>query len=202
MGTGGAATDGEQGSGGSGGGEASCSDVTPCGGDVVGSWGVTSSCLTVSGVLDVSGVGLSCSSVPIAGVLQVTGTWTANADGTYSDNTTTSGEEQFELSASCLANLPTTSCPRLGGPLESLGFASVTCTGSLDVACTCSATVDQAGGIGVVASNASASGTYATSDAVLTTSPGDGHSYCVSGNTLTLAPRSAGTTGAVVFQRQ
>ena len=37
---------------GGGGGAASCPDVTACGGSVVGTWTVTSSCLTVSGTLD------------------------------------------------------------------------------------------------------------------------------------------------------
>src|ERR1700730_4305990 len=39
-------------SGSSGGGGGSCSNVTPCGGNVVGTWAATSSCLTVSGALD------------------------------------------------------------------------------------------------------------------------------------------------------
>src|SRR3954471_4832029 len=54
-----------------GGATASCSDVAPCGGNVVGSWTVASACLSVSGSLDVSGFGLGCATVSVTGSLQV-----------------------------------------------------------------------------------------------------------------------------------
>jgi hypothetical protein len=88
--------------GSSGAGGASCSNVVPCGGDVVGTWTVTSSCLRVSGQLDMSMLGAGCASAPVEGSLQVTGTWTARSDGTYRDATTTFGSEQITLPASCL----------------------------------------------------------------------------------------------------
>src|SRR5512142_813103 len=64
-----------------------CSSVTPCGGDVVGTWNVSSSCLTISGDYDVSMGQFGCKSVPATGSLQTTGTFIANGDGTYTDNT-------------------------------------------------------------------------------------------------------------------
>jgi hypothetical protein len=79
-----------------------CPNGTSCGGSVVGTWNVTSSCLTLSGNMDVSILGMGCSSVPITGSLDVTGTWTANADGTYADNTVTKGSIKFPLSNACL----------------------------------------------------------------------------------------------------
>src|SRR5438045_2418570 len=97
------ATGGQSGSGGGGAG-GGCSDVAPCGGDIVGTWSVTSSCLTVSGQLDPSGFfGTTCPSIPVQGSLQVSGTWTANPDGTYTDDTTTTGTEQLALASGCLS---------------------------------------------------------------------------------------------------
>ncbi len=74
----------------------------PCGGDVLGTWQVSSSCLVVSDTLDLSPVGAPGCSAPVTGSLSVIGTFTANADGTYSDNTVTTGEEHFTLSPSLL----------------------------------------------------------------------------------------------------
>src|ERR1035438_2834283 len=71
-------------SGGTGGG-LSCANVTACGGSVVGTWAVSSSCLTLSDSnLDISLAGLdprSCTNVTLSGSLNVTGTWTAKSDG-------------------------------------------------------------------------------------------------------------------------
>src|SRR3954471_8016580 len=59
--------------------------ASPCGGTAVGTWNVASSCLAVSGTLDLSLVGAQGCLAPITGSLTVNGTFTANADGTYSD---------------------------------------------------------------------------------------------------------------------
>jgi hypothetical protein len=100
-GSGGSEGSGGSGSGGStGGGE--CSSVAPCGGDVVGSWTVASSCIKVTGNLDLSLSNAGCASAPVTGSLKVEGTWTATADGKYTDNTVTTGSEQFTLGPSCL----------------------------------------------------------------------------------------------------
>ena len=64
-------------------------------GNVVGTWNVTSSCLGLSSSnLDIGAAGLNpsaCNNVTLSGSLTVTGTWTANANGTYTDGTTTTG---------------------------------------------------------------------------------------------------------------
>src|SRR6187402_1456634 len=44
------------------GGSPNCSALTPCGGSVVGSWKVTSSCLKLSGDMDTSLLSLGCPS--------------------------------------------------------------------------------------------------------------------------------------------
>jgi hypothetical protein len=206
--TGGAAT----GSGGAatGGSSNNCSNVTPCGGNVVGTWSVTSSCLTVTGQVDMSSLGIGCTSASVTGSLQVTGTWTANSDGTYSDNTTTSGDEQLTLPAACLTvSGTTTTCDALSrSALPSLGYASGTCTDAAGGGCNCSAHVQQTGGIGVLNLMATTNADYTTSGNTLTTSQSGRYntpySYCVSGSSLTMTPQptSPTTTGTIVLQKQ
>src|SRR6476660_3908505 len=90
SGTGGSASGGTGGSG-TGGSGLSCQDVTACGGSVAGTWSVMSSCLTVNGSVAPAWLGLdprTCTGVMISGSLSVSGTFTANANGTYMDNTT------------------------------------------------------------------------------------------------------------------
>jgi hypothetical protein len=196
---------GVTGTGGITGGGGSCSDLVPCGGDVVGTWAVTTSCLKLAGEVDMSAFGLGCTSAPVTGSLQVTGTWAANSDGTYSDNTTTSGEEVITLPASCLnmsgIAIP---CSLLGTVLTALGYSSVSCTSAADGGCTCPSTVQQTGGLGMLSSYPLTSGTYETSGNLLTLDGGPQYSYCVSGNQMAMTPQTTNptTTGSVVFQKQ
>src|SRR5512146_2368902 len=132
-GTGGTTGPGSGGTNASAGSGGACADVTPCGGNAVGTWSVSSSCLKVSSTnLDISHAGLdprSCKNVGLSGSLSVTGTWTANADGSYTDGTTTSGTVQLQLPAGCLnISGTTTTCKGVNGPLSGLGFSSVDCT--------------------------------------------------------------------------
>ncbi|MBN1611639.1 MAG: hypothetical protein JW940_33700 [Polyangiaceae bacterium] len=209
TGTGGTAT-------GTGGGGDPCSNVSPCGGDVIGTWTVTSSCLKVSGAIDPTKGGLSpvCSTGPVTeGTLQVTGTWDLKADGTFADNTSTTGEMKFALPAACKELSGTQiACAKIGGPLGSGLGCTVVCTDdAASGGCACTATVDTAsaalaGGIGVVSASLSTTGTYTAASNVITTSDGVNYSYCVSGSTLTVSPQTEttgmGTTaGTVVFQK-
>ena len=170
-------TSGGGGSGGSsgeagasgGGGLAACSNGVPCGGDVAGAWTVTSSCLNLSGNLDLSLVGAGCPSVPVTGSLHVSGTWTGNADGTYSDNTITSGDEHFTLTPSCLLISSTqVNCDGAASIIRNLGYASLSCTPTTGGGCACSATVQQTGGLGLVSVAPSTSGNYSTSGNLVT----------------------------------
>lgn len=189
--------------------QASCTGVTPCGGDVVGTWVAAGSCLPVSGEANMSGFGLGCTAAPVVGRLEVSGALTANADGSFTDTTTTSGESQIELPASCLNVSGTvTSCDRLDGALQALGYSTVTCADAAGGGCSCTATVQQAGGMGFVVLGAQAGGTYTATDdvfAVQGRSPRE-YAYCVSGSTLTMTPRGMSTTGAltgtIVLQKQ
>lgn len=182
--------------------EAGCEPVEPCGGDVVGTWVVAGSCLPVSGMANMSGFGLGCTEAPVTGALEVTGTWTANSDGTFTDETTTTGDSQIELPFSCLnVSGTTTTCDRLGGALQALGYASVECVDAASGGgCSCGASVNQTGGLAVLAFGAASSGTYTAASNVLTTSAGPNsnvYAYCVAENQLVVTPQATGTTGAL-----
>jgi len=185
-----------------------CRTVTPCGGNVVGTWTVASSCLTVGGGLDLTMLGIGCTFAPVAGSLQVSGTFTAKSDGSFVDNTTTTGSEQFTLAPSCLLVSGTTvTCDNIGVIFPAIGFASATCTSTGGGFCDCTGTVNQNGGIGLVDWNAATTGNYSTSSSVLKTTDGRSswlYSYCASGNTLTMTPEtmSPTTAGKIELQKQ
>ncbi|MEO8919197.1 MAG: arabinofuranosidase catalytic domain-containing protein [Polyangiaceae bacterium] len=167
---------------------------------------MTSSCLRVSGQLDLSGTSVGCASAPATGALQVSGTWTAKADGTYSDNTTTSGNVQFSLAPECLMlSGTTTSCDRLAGVLkDALGYASLSCTAATGGGCTCAGGVQQTGGPGLVAFEPPTSANYTASGTVLTMGgsvAATQYSYCVAGDQFTLTPQSPTLTGTIVLQK-
>jgi hypothetical protein len=207
AGAGGSGVAGQGATGGSGGGQSGsggtggpCSSVPPCGGDITGTWTVASSCLDVRGVLDVSGLGLGCSSAPLTGSRVVAGTFVANANGTYVDNTTTSGEERIELPEACLSVSGTlVTCERVAPVFAAVyGYDSVTCTTDADGdGCLCDAVFEQTAGMGLLSLDPADSGTYVSSGDVVTLHDAFGASvdylYCVAGEQLTLLPRTTAT---------
>jgi hypothetical protein len=178
-----------------------------CGGNVVGAWTVASSCLTVSGSLDLTLVGAGCPTAPVTGTLAVTGTFTANADGTYSDDTTTTGQEHFTLAPACLVISSTpVSCAGAAGIIQSLGYTSVTCTSVSGGGCDCSATAQQRGGLGMLSVAPSTNSNYTVSGNMVTISNDGGdvrYASCVAGNTWTVTPQSTSPTitGTIVLQK-
>lgn len=199
---------GSKASGGSsatGGSTSRCSDAKGCGGDVVGTWNVTASCLSATGQVDLSMLGLNCKSVSIDESLNVTGTWVAMADGTYSDKTTTKGSVQFAVPAVCLRLAGTVvSCSVVAPVFEALGYGSTTCKDAAGGGCTCATAVNQLGGLGVISESASTRGTYKTSGNGLTLDGTNRYNYCASGTQLTLSPQGTNppATGSIVFQKQ
>jgi len=182
---------------------ATCSTVVPCGGDVGGLWTVTSSCLRVSGQADLSTLGLGCASAPIDGTLSVTGMLAVRSDGAYWGSMLETGNVVLSLPASCLDVSGTTaSCEVLAPVLQSLGYATTSCAPAANGGCSCSATVNQPGGLGQIRVGTPTEGTYKVADSVLTFNDAEKYSYCVVGSTMTWTPQTAGmvTTGAVVFQ--
>jgi len=185
---------------------------TACGGNVVGTWTVSSACLNLSSSdLDISAAGLdpaSCMNVAMTGSLNVSGTWTANSDGTYTDGTTTTGTVQLDLPAGCKKlSGAVLMCSGLDSPLTGLGLESATC---LDAAsgggCTCTGTVNQAGLPGVLSVAAAPNGDYTAANNALSldpTTPSTMYSYCVSGTQMTWTPQTTSPTtkGTIVFQK-
>lgn len=187
-------------------------NVTACGGDVAGTWMVMSSCIKVSGAIDLTGLGADCKSGEItSGTLSVTGTFTATSDGTFTDGTQTTGDEILELPQTCKTLSGTeTTCKRVGGPLRSIGFDSATCVdNTTTMGCTCTATVAQMGGLGLLQPNFPMSGSYAVADNNLTLSDGShdyAYPFCVAASTLTVSQPTMAKTGTyvgtVVLQKQ
>ena len=184
---------------------AACTSVTACGGDVVGTWNVTSSCLKVSGPLNVRSLfGLTCQTGTVSGSLQVTGSWTAKADGTFTDGTATKGTAQVTLPADCLvlSQAPVT-CDKLADVMSGGYFKTVNCTPVTGAGCSCAATVDQTGSLGLQSVDAQTSGNYTVSGNTLKiTQDNSTYAYCSSGK-LTLTPQSTDpvTTGTIVLEK-
>jgi len=183
----------------SSGGAACGSDVTPCAGDVSGTWTVVSGCLQVSGQMDVTLLGLGCSTADVTGTLHVTGTWTANSDGAFVDDTTTTGNEVLTLPAACLFISGTTvTCPNLNLSMA-VYYSEASCTDAVGGGCTCAGTVNQQGEMGVVTPSSLTRGDYRASNGTLMLEDGTTYSYCVSNDNLTVTPQrtSPVTTGEI-----
>jgi len=208
SGSGGSGSGGAPSKGGSSGSSGACTasaSVTPCGGVVAGTWTVTSACLSLSGQLDMQSLfALSCPTGQVTGTLQVTGNWTAKADGTFVDNTTTTGTEQLSLPADCkvLSKAPVT-CDRLGSVMQGGYYDTASCVDSSDGGCTCTGTIKQTGSMGFVTSDPQTSGNFTTaSNTITNTQDSSQYSYCVANNKLTLTPQgtSPAVTGTIVLQ--
>jgi hypothetical protein len=196
SGSGGAPTGGSGGSGA----QPACTDVEPCGGDLVGAWTAASCPQAVSGMADLTLLGIGCTMVPATGSITVSGTWTGMAGGMYTDNTTTSGQLAMELPAACLeVSGFMAECDRL--VFDPIGLTSVVCVdNAATMGCTCTATINQMGGIGAISRDASTSGTYTTADNKVVMSALEvdtEYSYCVAGNTLTMKLSSPSTIGMI-----
>lgn len=194
---------------GSSGDSESCTNAPPCGGDIVGSWTVTSSCLDVTGEIDLTTLGMACHSVPVTGHLEVTGTWTANPDGTYSDQTLTSGTEQIVVPSSCLSITGTPiTCAQMAQALAYLGYVSTTCMTTTGGECTCEADIQQSGGMGMVTAARAIEGDYSVDDDTLTVTDeyeDRPYAFCATSTELSVRPLSTSRgslAGAIEFEQQ
>jgi hypothetical protein len=135
----------------------------------------------------------------VTGTLTTTGTFTANADGTYSDNTMTTGSANVSLGSDCLTvSSVRISCDKVPAAFAPLGWAT-TCSVTGDK-CNCSAVINVVGGVGLLRDGISLNGPYSTSGNTLMTDAN--YAYCVSGDKLTLTPEFQGIKGAVVLEKQ
>ena len=175
--------------GGTGGGSASCPTVSPCGGNIVGTWKVTQTCITETADLSNECTGGAGTSASANVALMFSGTVTYNADGTYTSALTGTDMGQEHYSSGC-APLGLT-CAQIGQ--EVIDGGSVSCSTDTAGTCNCDSVVP-------LTSTNNTPGTYSTSGDTLTTTPGSmpsGASYCVQGSVLYIIPGAG--DGGVTF---
>lgn len=166
-----------------------CSNAPACGGDVVGTWTITSSCVSESATM----VDSQCPSATAnSSGLSIRGTITYNADGSYTSTATASGSITVNLPQSCLTyNGVTLTCAQVTKAAQANPTAGVTLNCMGTSSCTCVETIS--------AQTSTETGTYTTTTAgVLTQTPSGGTAaqddYCVKGTTMTLSPHAGSTT--------
>lgn len=181
---------------------ASCGDTSECGGDIVGQWKITSSCLDLAGT-DVS-ESMNCPGLTSeAKEVGMSGTVAYNRDLTFQANVTMTGSLAVNVPAACLTQgAITLTCEQLRQSLAASaadnGFESVSCSGSSGCSCT----------LKLIPQVQTTSGTYSTAGGKVTQLEAGGtpdqNSYCVKGSTLTLSPEGAMSpiSGSVVLSKQ
>jgi hypothetical protein len=183
-----------------------------CGGDIVGTWLVTQSCLSVSATATMSGCSepltVSGSDYVISGTLELRG------DGTFTQTTNSlSVSMQEKFPAACLKfGSVTMTCAQLDQAMQQQasvtdgGLPSLRCVDAGDGGCMCSGTM--------TSQNGSVTGTYTVSQGILTRVSGTAtyqSDYCVRGTNLSEIPRTwvvspsvtrSAYSGAIVYQKQ
>ena len=191
--------------GGGGAGGSTCSNAAACGGNIVGSWTITSSCISIDASNMVPEMDCPGATGTAEG-FKVTGAVSYAADLTYTANTTASGTIVVKLPAACLTQQGfTLTCAQvqqsLQANLSGSDYSSATCSGSSD--CTCK--------LGLSPQASASSGTYTTTAAGLLTEVETGgepsqSDYCVNGSTLTLSPHTMagmdGLSGTITLAKQ
>lgn len=178
---------------------AACSADHTCGGDIVGTWRIISSCVEVSGTAPMDG----CTEpLTVRGDgLQMTGSATFNADLTYSSTATVSGKVVTQIPAVCMTREGVTlTCTQLTQAMAAQG-ETMTCAAA-GGGCACTQTVAE--------ETTTETGTYQTQGSLLTMTQADEVSesdYCVQGTQLNVALRATpspnGTRSAsFIAQRQ
>jgi hypothetical protein len=184
--------------------------VTPCTGDVTGTWDVTSSCLDLSGEFETRGTGMGCDKAKVTGSVKVTGSLVLTADKKWQDKTTTKGPVTVTLDKQCLFMSGTwTQCDLISVAIQGLGFKEVKCEDGENGGCNCPGTLDHPGTMGLIVAEPETSGTYTNENNTLTTgeNPLTGakleYSYCMANGKLTMTPKTASPpiTGTIEFKK-
>jgi hypothetical protein len=175
-GGGGQATDG--GTGGTGGSGAGCASVSPCGGNIVGTWKVTQSCVTATEDFSTAASGCTGASADLG--ITYGGSVTYNADLTFDYSAVTASEVVHEHFPSGCDPFGLT-CQQLGQTATDAGTGR--CSTDTTGGCNCDSTL--------MLTSTSPTGTYTVSGSKLTaTSSMTGMpsttSYCVQGSLLYL----------------
>jgi hypothetical protein len=150
--------------------------ITACGGDVVGTWQISSVCTDWRVDPATTGTCPTASSINNA---QMNGTYTYGADGAFSWDTRTGGTTTVTLPAECITDL--TSCAQLAAEFTpENGYISGSCTGNPSTSCTCTGKLTEEPSKGA--------GKYELDGNVLRAILGSdtsSSSYCAKGNKLT-----------------
>jgi hypothetical protein len=157
----------------------SCSAAPPaCGGDIVGNWSVTSSCVRFMGPLDDP----QCPTATVDATVHFSGTASYTATMTYTQSVTQSGTETILLPAACLS----ASCAQVDQALQASppdGATSIHCV-TAGSGCSCTATL--------MPQSTTETGTYTLSGTGVntTSSAGDTETdqYCATGTHLDIMP--------------
>lgn len=173
-----------------------CSNVSPCGGNVVGTWKITNVC--ASGMLSNSLGSVCPGASEQVGSINASGTATFNSDGTYSTSTTASASVTLTIPNSCLSQSGVTiSCGAIGSSLANPDAGTSGSCASNGSNCDCT--------VASSPMSSSSAGMYTTSGTTITTTPtgnsSSSNDYCVQGNTLYLlsnAGPDAGATGGTM----
>ena len=167
--------------GGCGAGADACSSVTACGGDIVGSWTITSDCHPPSPYY----LAGQCDTAYAVGP-PTTGTFTYNSDLTYTTDITVGG---FEMDTWAPACYPVEQCAQLEALLRGQStVTSASCTRASS--CTCRIENAPVSGTDVGTYTTTAEGLLTRTAAGL--SSGAESDYCVKGKTLTMSSRIDG----------
>jgi hypothetical protein len=168
---------------GCGGDGGSCGKVIPCGGAVTGAWKVRGACVNSAAV---GGSFMAdCPTGKASASPTVTGSYSFNADMTYTSMLTTGGSVSLTFPPSCLTmNGITVTCSQVHQALQQdladSPYQSASCSGSSS--CTCKMTL--------LPQTTAESGTFTQTGTALTlnsdTGSIDGGEYCVQGNELHL----------------
>jgi len=176
-----------------------CSATPACGGDVVGTWTISDSCVRFA--ID---LGSSCAGLTAAGTVTYSGSATYNADLTYTQTATTGATFQYQFPAACVLG----NCAQTQSSLMSsgAGLTNIACRAAASGGCTCDATVPS--------SQSGETGIYGISGGVLSTTHAgttDQTNYCVTGATMQQRPSDmavgggaapTSVTGAIALTKQ
>ncbi len=153
------------------GGPTGCGQVQPCGGDPIGTWALTSGCVTATALHDIATDAECPGFSSDIDVFDVEGTLTFNADGTYAiDGFSSRVSMTYDIPVACTYG---GSCESQAGAIDSNGvLESVTCSGTNLCHCSATASVtDSRTGLFAV----SGTNLLLNGDSVL----GSGGSFCV-----------------------
>jgi hypothetical protein len=173
---------------GGGGSPDACGRVEPCGGDLVGTWRLSSACSTQPAL-----PAKLCAAATVKhSSFEVSGTATFGADGTYGISATTWGTIEVSVPASCLTGGDvTSSCTQLA--LQAPANIGAQCLASGD-GCFCTFVIPS--------HDVAEAGTYAANGSMLTAAPPgglvDGAAYCVAGDRLHVIALDPSSTSSAV----